>query len=69
MTKELFNYPTKSENCANCKRAKRGYWLLSFNGNWCPSLYFCVCSKGKLLDPSNPEHYEKCPYFKRKEVE
>lgn len=60
MTKQLFNYPTKSENCANCKRAKKGHWKLG--------LYFCSCDKGVKLDSSNQEHYNVCPYFKKKEV-
>lgn len=60
MDKILFNYPTKSENCANCKRAKSGRWGFG--------LYFCRCRKGKKLDCTNQEHYENCPYFKRKEV-
>ena len=53
-----FNYPTKSTNCANCKRAKYGRWYMG--------LYFCVCRKGKELDGLNPEHYEKCPNFIKK---
>ena len=55
-----FNYPTKSTNCANCKRAKHGLWSRG--------LYFCVCRKGKELDGLNPEHYEKCPNFIKKKV-
>lgn len=60
MTKQLFNYPTKSENCANCKRGESGHWELG--------LYFCSCSKGGKLDGNNQEHYNVCPYFKKKEV-
>ncbi len=56
--KKTFNYNTKSENCANCKRAK--------NGHWNKGLFFCYCKKGKGLEQTNNDHYEKCPFFKEK---
>ena len=56
--KGLKNYPTMSLNCANCKRAK--------NGKWIKGLYFCYCKKGNLIDPTNNEHYENCPFYKEK---
>lgn len=59
MEKDIYNYATKSENCASCKRAK--------HGRWNKGLFFCSCSKGKHLDSNNPEHYEKCPFMKTKE--
>lgn len=58
MKNNTYNYPTKSDNCANCKRAKHGHWSRG--------LFFCSCRKGKRLDSANPEHYEKCPYFKER---
>ena len=57
-TDKMFNYPTNSKNCARCKRGKHGFWKFG--------LLFVKCKKGKLLDPKNPEHYEKCPWFKER---